>query len=53
MFENVRIYVTDMNITPFTVGLLKPKIVLPKVMADVTAKMSLSLLYSMSRRISG
>ena len=34
MFENVRIYVTDMNITPFTVGLLKPKIVLPKVMAD-------------------
>ena len=34
MFENVRIYVTDMNITPFTVGLLKPKIVLPKVMED-------------------
>ena len=34
MFENVRIYVTDMNITPFTVRLLKPKIVLPKVMAD-------------------
>ena len=34
MFENVRIYVTDMNITPFTIGLLKPKIVLPKVMAD-------------------
>ncbi len=34
MFENVRIYVTDMSITPFTVGLLKPKIVLPKVMVD-------------------
>lgn len=34
MFENVRIYVTDMNISPFTAGLLKPKIVLPKVMAD-------------------
>lgn len=34
MFEKVCIYVTDMNITPFTVGLLKPKIVLPKVMAD-------------------
>ena len=34
MFENARIYVTDMSITPFTVGLLKPKIVLPKVMAD-------------------
>ena len=34
IFENVRIYVTDMNITPFTVGLLKPKIILPKVMAD-------------------
>ncbi|MCM1499019.1 MAG: M56 family metallopeptidase [Clostridium sp.] len=34
MFENIRIYVTDMNVTPFTVGLLKPKIVLPRVMAD-------------------
>lgn len=34
VFENIRIYVTDMNITPFTVGLLKPKIVLPKVMMD-------------------
>ena len=38
MFENVRIYVTDMNITPFTVGQLKPKIVLPKVMADSYSK---------------
>lgn len=38
MFENVRIYVTDMNITPFTVGLLKSKIVLPKVMADSYSK---------------
>ena len=38
MFENVRIYVTDMNITPFTVGLLKPKIVLPKVMEDSYSK---------------
>ena len=34
MFENVRIYVTDMNITPFTVGLLRPKIVLTKVMVQ-------------------
>lgn len=34
MFENVRVYVTDMNITPFTVGLLRPKIVLPKVIMD-------------------
>lgn len=34
MFESTCIYVTDMNVTPFTVGLLKPKIVLPKVMAD-------------------
>jgi len=33
-FENTRIYVTDMHITPFTVGLLRPKIVLPKVIAD-------------------
>ncbi len=32
MFENTRIYVTGMNVTPFTVGLLKTKIVLPKVM---------------------
>lgn len=34
VFENICIYVTDMNITPFTVGLLKPKIVLPKVIVD-------------------
>lgn len=34
VFENIDIYVTDMNITPFTVGLRKPKIVLPKVIAD-------------------
>ncbi|MCI8327618.1 MAG: M56 family metallopeptidase [Lachnospiraceae bacterium] len=34
VFENICICVTDMNITPFTVGLLKPKIVLPKVMMD-------------------
>ena len=34
MFESTRIYVTGMNVTPFTVGLLKPKIVLPKVMVD-------------------
>ncbi len=34
VFENICIHVTDMNITPFTVGLLKPKIVLPKVMVD-------------------
>lgn len=34
MFGGIRIHVTDMNITPFTVGLVKPKIVLPKVMAD-------------------
>lgn len=34
MFENTLIYVTDMNVTPFTAGLFKPKIVLPKVMTD-------------------
>lgn len=44
MFENVRIYVTDMNITPFTVGLLKPKIVLPKVMADSYSKSELKII---------
>ncbi len=32
IFESTHIYVTGMNVTPFTVGLLKPKIVLPKVM---------------------
>ncbi len=34
MFENIRIYVTDMNVTPFTIGLLKPKVVLPKAIVD-------------------
>jgi len=34
IFESICIYITDMNVTPFTVGLLKPKIVLPKVMVD-------------------
>lgn len=33
-FEGIQIYVTDMKVTPFTTGLLKPKIVLPKVVAD-------------------
>ncbi len=28
------IFITDMNVTPFTVGLIRPKIVLPKVMVD-------------------
>lgn len=28
------VYITDMNITPFAAGLFRPKIVLPKVMAD-------------------
>lgn len=34
VFEHVCIHVMDMKVTPFTVGLLKPKIVLPKVMMD-------------------
>lgn len=34
IFENIRILVTDMNVTPFTIGVLKPKIVLPKVMME-------------------
>lgn len=29
--DNMQIRITDMNVTPFTVGLLKPKIVIPKV----------------------
>lgn len=38
MLEGTCSYVTDMNTTPFTVGLQKPKIVLPKVMADSYGK---------------
>ncbi len=34
MFDSTRIYVTDINVTPFTIGLLKPKIVLPEVIVD-------------------
>ena len=30
--DNMQVRITDMNVTPFTVGLLKPKIVIPKVM---------------------
>lgn len=30
----MQIYVTDMNVTPFTLGLLRPKIVLPQIMLD-------------------
>ena len=33
-FDGIRVSVTDMIVTPFTIGLLKPKIVLPKAMAD-------------------
>ncbi len=29
--DNMQVRITDMNVTPFTVGLLKPKIVIPKV----------------------
>lgn len=32
--DNTVVSVTDMNVTPFTVGLLKPKIVIPKVMLE-------------------
>ena len=28
--DNMQVRITDMNVTPFTVGLLKPKIVIPK-----------------------
>lgn len=34
VFDTVKICVTDVNVTPFTVGLLKPKIVLPRAMMD-------------------
>ncbi len=32
--DNVRIRVTDMKVTPFTAGLLRPRIVIPKVMLE-------------------
>lgn len=32
--DNIRISITDMNVTPFTVGLLKPDIILPRVIVD-------------------
>lgn len=32
--ENPDILITDMNITPFAVGLFRPKIMIPKVMAE-------------------
>lgn len=34
MIGNRFVYITDMNVTPFTVGLLRPGIILPGVMAD-------------------
>lgn len=34
VFEGTQVCVTDMNVTPFTSGLLKPKIVLPQIMLD-------------------
>ncbi|MDE6432694.1 MAG: M48 family metalloprotease [Lachnospiraceae bacterium] len=34
VFEGMQVCVTDMNVTPFTSGLLKPKIVLPQIMLD-------------------
>lgn len=38
VFEHVKIYVTDMNITPFTSGLLVPKIILPRTMLESYSK---------------
>ncbi|KAI4447827.1 hypothetical protein C823_002346 [Eubacterium plexicaudatum ASF492] len=38
--DNIQVRITDMNVTPFTVGLLKPKIVIPKVVWGVTARMN-------------
>ena len=32
--DNIVFSVTDMNVTPFTVGLLKPKIVVPEIMLE-------------------
>ena len=38
--DNMQVRITDMNVTPFTVGLLKLKIVIPKVVWGVTAGMN-------------
>lgn len=38
VFEGTQIRVTDMKVTPFTEGLLKPKIVLPQIMLDSYGK---------------
>ena len=32
--DNMQVRITDMNVTPFTVGLFAPKIVIPKVMLE-------------------
>lgn len=32
--DSIMVSVTDMNVTPFTVGLLKPKIIIPKVILE-------------------
>ncbi len=37
-FEGTQLHITDMNVTPFTSGLLKPKIVLPQIMLDSYGK---------------
>ncbi len=34
VIENPDILITDMNVTPFAVGLFQPKIIIPKVMAE-------------------
>ncbi|MCM1273612.1 MAG: M56 family metallopeptidase [Clostridium sp.] len=34
VFEQEQVYVTNMNITPFTAGLLVPKIILPRAMLE-------------------
>lgn len=38
VFEGRQIRVTDMNVTPFTSGLLKPEIVLPQIILDSYGK---------------
>lgn len=44
LWEGTRIRVTDMNITPFAIGLLRPEIVIPQVMLESYDREELSVI---------
>lgn len=43
MLENIRVRVTGMNVTPFAAGLIKPQIILPRVMTDSCSREELAV----------